>query len=290
MSKTKVLFIINPISGTGKQKIVEKLLEKHLDTQYIEYDITYTERAKHAIEIAKKAKDKYDIITAVGGDGSVNEVGSQLIGSNTTLAIIPVGSGNGLARHLKIPLTIKNAIETINNLKKTTIDVVKINDGYFLGTAGSGFDARIGWLFSQAKKRGFWTYFKITVKEYFNYNEGIYDITIDGKKFNTKALLITFANSNQYGNNAYISPNSKLDDGLIRIIILKKFPLLYSLNFAYKLFNKKINTFRYINELKGKNITIIPPEKELHIDGEPVLTENEINLSIQPLSLKIITP
>ena len=132
--------------------------------------------------------------------------------------------------------------------------------------------------------------FKITVKEYFNYNEGIYDITIDGKKFNTKALLITFANSNQYGNNAYISPNSKLDDGLIRIIILKKFPLLYSLNFAYKLFNKKINTFRYINELKGKNITIIPPEKELHIDGEPVLTENEINLSIQPLSLKIITP
>ena len=131
MSKTKVLFIINPISGTGKQKIVEKLLEKHLDTQYIEYDITYTERAKHAIEIAKKAKDKYDIITAVGGDGSVNEVGSQLIGSNTTLAIIPVGSGNGLARHLKIPLTIKNAIETINNLKKTTIDVVKINDGYF---------------------------------------------------------------------------------------------------------------------------------------------------------------
>lgn len=290
MSKTKVLFIINPISGTGRQKVIEKLLEKHLNINKFDYDITYTQRAKHAIEIAKEAKDKYDIIAAVGGDGSVNEIGCELIDSNTALAIIPVGSGNGLARHLKIPLNIKKAIETIKQLKKTTIDVVKINEGYFLGTAGTGFDARIGWLFSQSKKRGFWTYFKITVKEYFNYSEGDYDITIDGKKFITKALLVTFANSNQYGNNAFISPNSKLDDGLIRIMILKKFPLIYSLNFAYKLFTKKITTFKYIKELKGTNISIFPPMKELHIDGEPALTEKGVKLTIQPLALKIIVP
>lgn len=288
VQQKKILFVINPISGTGNNKTVELLIEKHLDKTIYLPTIIYTEKPKHAIEIVKKERDNFSVFVAVGGDGSVNEVALSLINTEKTIGIIPTGSGNGLARHLSISTNIKKAIETINQQKTKRIDTALINGVPFLGTAGTGFDAHIGWKFAAAKKRGFWTYVKITVKEYFNYKEANYFINIDGLETQEKALLITFANSNQYGNNAFVSPNSIIDDGFLRLIVLKKFPLYYSFLFAYKLFTKKFHTFNYVTELKGKNITIKAAKKELHIDGEPFLLDNELTLSINHKSLTVI--
>lgn len=211
-----------------------------------------------------------------------------MINTNTHFAIIPAGSGNGLARHLKIPINLKKAILKLNNYSLKAIDTIKINDQHILGTAGTGFDAHIGWKFSEASKRGFWTYIKITVKEYFNYKEAYYQVKVDGKKMNIKALLITFANSNQYGNNAYVSPNSIIDDGFIRLIILRRFPLIYAPIFAYKIFAKKFDSFKFVEELKGKKIEVIAAQSELHIDGEPYRMESPIQLEVVPKSLNVI--
>lgn len=284
----KILFIINPISGTGKNKIVEPLIEKYLDKSIYLPTIIYTKKPKHAVEIVKNELANYTVFIAVGGDGSVNETALALINTDKILGIIPTGSGNGLALHLKISTNIKKAIETINHQKTKRIDTALINGVPFLGTAGTGFDAHIGWKFANAKKRGFWTYVKITVMEYFNYSEANYFINIDGVEKQEKALLITFANSNQYGNNAFVSPNSIIDDGFLRLIVLKKFPLYYSFAFAYKLFTKKFHTFKFVTELKGKKITIKAPKKELHIDGEPFLLDSELVLSINHKSLTVI--
>ncbi|MCB9334734.1 MAG: YegS/Rv2252/BmrU family lipid kinase [Flavobacteriales bacterium] len=290
--KDKILFIVNPISGTGKQKNIEHLINSAIDNSKFEVNIKYTEFAGHAQTIVKNEHPHFDIIVAVGGDGSVHEVGTSLINTNTTLGIIPAGSGNGLARHLKIPMNITKALSFINSISSSNykkIDTIKLNDDYFLGTAGIGFDAHIGWKFATAPKRGFWSYIKITFKEFFSYQEQSYQLTVDDKKHELTALLITIANSNQYGNNAFISPNSKLDDGYFRVIALKKFPLFYAPLLVYQLFTKKITQSRFITELKGKKLTFSPPSPEMHLDGEPIRIEKEINIEVLPQSLNIIS-
>lgn len=288
-SKTKILFIVNPISGTVKKSGVQGLIKSLLDLNKYEYTIAYTEYPKHATEIATKEASNYSIIVAVGGDGTVHEVGIGLINTKTILGILPMGSGNGLARHLKIPMSTKKAIQTLNNFKSSTIDTVKINDTFFLGAGGVGFDAHISYLFSTAKKRGFITYIKISIKEFFNYKEQKYQLDINGETLERDAFLITFANSNQYGNNAFIAPNSIIDDGWISIVILRKFSLIYAIPLAFKLFTKKINSSKFVEEIKVKKAQLISPNQEIHLDGEPMLTKNTINIEVLPLSLNVIT-
>lgn len=284
-----ILFIINPISGTVKKSGVEHLINKNLDLSKYNYSIKHTQYPHHATEIAKQEANNYQLIVAVGGDGTVHEVGIGLINTNTTLGIIPMGSGNGLARHLKIPMSTKNAILLLNNFKSKPIDTVKINDTHFLGAGGIGFDAHISYLFAKATKRGFITYLKISIKEFFNYKEQDYQLIIDGKTFRRKAFLITFANSNQYGNNAFIAPQSIINDGWISIIILKKFSLLHAIPLAYKLFTKRINSSSFVEEFKINKIQIKSPHQEIHLDGEPLLMENILNIEVLPLSLKVIS-
>ena len=284
-----ILFIINPISGTVKKSGVEHLINENLDLSKYNYSIKHTQYPHHATEIAKQESTNYKIIVAVGGDGTVHEVGLGLIHTNSTLGIIPMGSGNGLARHLKIPMSTKKAILLLNNFQSKPIDTVKINDTHFLGAGGIGFDAHISYLFAKATKRGFITYLQLSVKEFFSYNEHNYQLIIDGKIFYKKAFLITFANSNQYGNNAFIAPNAVIDDGWISIVILKKFSLIYAIPLAIKLFTKKINPSKFVEEIKVKKAQIISPSNEIHLDGEPLLIENTINIEVLPLSLNVIS-
>lgn len=290
MSKLiNILFIINPISGTVKKSGVEHLINENLDLTKYNYSIKHTQYPHHATEIAKQEANNYQIIVAVGGDGTVHEVGLGLINTNAILGIIPMGSGNGLARHLKIPMSTKKAILLLNKFKSKAIDTVKINDTHFLGAGGIGFDAHISYLFAKATKRGFITYLQLSVKEFFNYKEQDYQLIIDGKTLHRKAFLITFANSNQYGNNAFIAPNAVIDDGWISIVILKKFSLIYAIPLAIKLFTKKINSSKFVEEIKVKKTQIISPSKEIHLDGEPLLIENTINIEVLPLSLNVIS-
>ena len=253
--------------------------------------IKYTKRAKHAIEITYSCVNDFDIIVAVGGDGSVNEIGKNLVNSNTTLAIIPTGSGNGLARDLKIPMTLKKAIMLINIGKTKKIDSVKINEDYFFVTGGVAFDADISWKFSEAQKRGFWTYFKISFKSFFNYKAQNYTIYYDGKeKMINNGFLVTFANAKQFGNNILISPNSKIDDGKLELIIIKRFPFIYLPVFGFYLLSRQIHKFKFTNEISSDKIKIISPSTKIHIDGEPVQMNNPMEIEVIPKSLKIIMP
>ena len=168
--KKKICFIVNPISGVGRQKVIEELIDKYLDRTIFEYEISYTKAAKHATELAKEAaKRNVDIVVAVGGDGSVNEVSRGLIGTKTAMAIIPTGSGNGLARYLNISLNLKSAMTIINQCNIKTIDTIQLNNETFANVAGIGFDAHIGWEFAKFGKRGFSSYLKVITREFPKY-------------------------------------------------------------------------------------------------------------------------
>jgi len=289
MNKRKILFIINPKSGTGKQEFFLDKLSNTLDNTKFIYDIVFTEYAGHATELSEQSIEKYDIIVAVGGDGTVNEVAKGLIGSNRIMGIVPVGSGNGLARHLRLPIRIKESILVINELNIQTIDTAILNGKYFVNVAGVGFDAHIAHLFANMGKRGPISYAKIATQEFYKYIPKKYEIIIDGNDYSEKAFLISFANSSQFGNNAYISPNAIINDGLLDFCIMKEFPKIEAGQLAVKLFNKRMDRTKYMNIVRGTNIKIkSTDDMKVHIDGEPVEMSKEIEVAINKRSLRVI--
>lgn len=290
--KNKILFIINPISGIGRQKVIEKVVEENLVIEKFEFSFEYTQYAKHATEIAENHKNEFDIIVAVGGDGSINEVASALINSNTKLAVIPTGSGNGFARHLNIPLNIVEAVRLINKNKSASIDTCKLNDISFVNVAGLGFDGHISHLFAKQKKRGFKNYIKLVVKNFKTYKVQNYKLIYDDKVEEYKAFMLSVANTSQFGNNAKIAPRASVNDGLIDIVILKKFPLISAPLLGYKLFNNSFNTSSFVKNIKVKSITIESENlSDIHVDGEPIfINSNKLEFSIIPSSLNVIIP
>jgi len=292
LNMKKILFIVNPISGLGKQKRIEKWIDEGLDKSKFNSSIVHTTHAGHATELSKKAVEEgVDIIVAVGGDGTVNEVGQTLIGSSTALGIIPTGSGNGLARHLKIPFNFKKAIEVINNGNVRKIDTATVNDKVFLSVAGIGYDAFVARKFSKAPKRGFVSYFRIVSSEYSTYKPKKYELEIDGKKITRRALAVTFANSSQFGNNTSIDPKAKIDDGFIDVCIVRRIPLLLVPFYVPFLFTKTFHKTHYIEIIKAKEVKIQRKKgKNIHFDGEPFKMGKKLEMKINPLSMNIIVP
>jgi diacylglycerol kinase (ATP) len=291
MSKKSVCFIVNPISGIGRQKVIEKLIDERLNRSLFDYEIAYTKAAKHAIELSKDAAARnIDIVVAVGGDGSVNETAKGLIGSNTAMAIIPTGSGNGLARHLKIPLNLKKAMEVINQGNVTAIDSIQMNEETFVNVAGIGFDAHIGCEFAKFGKRGFSSYVKVITKEFPSYKAENFELTIDGITLHKNAYLISFANGSQWGNNAYIAPTADVSDGVMDIAILKDFKLLSGIAIGYRLFKKTLHQSSYLEIIKAKEVIIKQSKTIAHIDGEPIEIGTDIKIKVNPLSLNVIVP
>lgn len=289
--RKKVLFIINPISGIQKQKGIEGILQEKCNHETHQFDIRYTEYAGHGKIIARDAvSEGYDIVMAVGGDGTINEVSQHLIGSDTALGIIPAGSGNGLAFHLDIPFDFEKAIDLVNHGSICAIDTATINDAIsFIGVSGIGFDAHISHEFSKYGKRGFLSYIKLTLREFFSFHEQNYELIVDSKSIHKNAFLICFANSSQYGNKACIAPGADIKDGLLNIIVLKKLNILKIPFFIVRLFNKKRSILPYIEMLKAKSI-IVKNSKGMkyHIDGEPKIANQEIEIKIVPTSLKVL--
>jgi diacylglycerol kinase (ATP) len=290
MEKEKILFVVNPISGTGKQNEFIKVLGDILDSSKYNHDIAYTEYRGHATRLSNLAQNTYSIIVAVGGDGTVNEVAKGIIGNaNCALGIIPVGSGNGLARHLKLPMRIKDAIEIINQNKTQYIDTATINGEYFLNVAGIGFDAHIAHLFAVATKRGPIPYAKIATYEFQRYKPMEYEVFIEGQTYHMTAFLISFANSAQFGNNAYISPHAIINDGLIDVCLMSEFPKVEAGQLAIKLFNKRLDKSKYMKIVRATHIKIKTCENiKAHLDGEPVNFPNELEIKIKPSSLNVI--
>ncbi len=292
MTKKRIIFIVNPISGVSKKGLLVKQIEASIDKSKFEYTILYTEGPGHATKICEAyTAMETDMIVAVGGDGSVNEVAKGLVGSSTALGIIPAGSGNGLAHHLKIPVNSKKAIEIINQHKVIKIDTGTINKQLFVSIAGIGFDGFVAQKFAQNPRRGFLTYARIVAEEYPTYKPLNYKIEINGKLINTKALFIGFANSDQFGYGTPIAPHAKIDDGLLDVIIMQKpsvveIPLLASL-----LYWRKVDLWKNMEIIKASEVTVeMENERWVNLDGEPILLGKKLHIMVAPQSLNIIVP
>ncbi|MCK4934029.1 MAG: diacylglycerol kinase family lipid kinase [Simkaniaceae bacterium] len=289
--KKKILFIINPKAGISKKSTTEAAIVKHLDHDQFNYKIAYTKGPKDATLISNKAVlEKTDIIVAVGGDGTVNEVAKGLIATQSTLAIIPKGSGNGLARHLKIPMREKNAIKLINELHCKHIDTVRINDDSYIGVAGVGFDAQVSLAFEKFGKRGPASYLMVVISELQRYQPKEYELVIDGTLVHEQAFLITFANSAQYGNNVIIAPQARIDDGFLDVMIIKDFPKHATAGIVHELLNKKLDNSKYTKTYRCQEVIIKKPYSQIHIDGEPSSYTESVFIRVMPSSLKILTP
>ena len=287
----KILFIINPVSGIGKQKKLEKIINKHLDKNKFNFDVRYTKYAGHATEITKKATRLYDAVIIAGGDGSVNEVAQSLINTNTALGIIPTGSGNGFARHLKLPLKPENAIDVINNFKMKTVDTGIVNNRKFVNIAGIGFDADMSYEFANINKRGFLGYAKVIFTSFNKIRGKYFKLKLNDEEIEGRFFIIAFSNGSQYGLNAVISPLSKLNDGIAEVIIIKHFPLFLAPFLALKLFTGKINKTKYCEIYKTTKIKIINDKTIFaHADGEPFVITRSAEIQLVPKSLKVITP
>ena len=289
--KKKIVFIMNPISGTSNKKDIPYLIEELLDKEQFDYSIQETEYAGHAYEIAKASKEQgIDIVVAIGGDGTVNEVGRALVHSNTALGIIPTGSGNGLARHLLIPMKIKGAIQVLNDCEITDLDYGIINEHPFFCTCGVGFDAFISEKFAEAGKRGPITYLENILKEGLKYEPETYEIEAENGTIKKKAFLISCANASQYGNNAYIAPQASMSDGMIDVIIMEPFDALEASQISIEMFNKTLDKNNKIKTFRSKEIKIYRKAPGvIHYDGDPIDTGKEIVVTLKEKGIKILT-
>jgi diacylglycerol kinase (ATP) len=291
-NKKNILFIINPISGVGKKNTIPPLIEKYLSADSFSWKIQYTSYRNHAREIALLEKHNFDAIIAVGGDGSVNEVGSALINSKCILGILPCGSGNGLARHLGIPLNLSGAIRQIAAFEPTLIDTGIVNDEPFIGICGFGFDAHIADKFETDGKRGFLTYAKLVLKEYNQFGSKHFTVKKDGETNQYKALLCTIANSSQYGNGFTISPKSDLRDGKFELVFIKRFKLYKGLRLAYRFFTKSVHKSTLFTSTQFNNEIELSVASEnptnFHIDGEAKQFKGSFRIKINPSSLQVL--
>ena len=278
-----MLFIVNPISGTkSKSSLINTL-------KATGHNVVCTEYAGQAEKLAREAED--DIVVAVGGDGTVNEVARGLIGTGKTLGIIPRGSGDGLALHLGLSHNTKKALKTIEAGKTNMMDAATVNDRFFFSVCGIGFDAQVSERFAKSGKRGIGNYLEQAFRTWIRFNPEECLINIDGQEWKSKPVLITIGNSDQWGNGARITPNADSNDAMLDITILDKpnnveIPVL-----AYRIMTGTIYNDHRVHWYRGRNI-IIKREKPgpAHIAGEYFHTGTTLDIRIIPDALKVIVP
>jgi YegS/Rv2252/BmrU family lipid kinase len=288
--KKQVLFVINPIAGTLKKTRIPNIIADTLDHDKFDYEVVTTTRAGEATELAADAvKRNVDIVVAVGGDGTVNEVARGCVHSNTALGIIPIGSGNGLARHLLLPMNIRKSIETINACEIHPLDFGVINEYPFFCTCGMGFDAFVSMKFAEAGKRGPITYVQKILEEGLKYKPETYEISDDTDTVHYKAFLISCANASQYGNNAYIAPRASMSDGLMDVVIMEPFDVLDAPQISLDLMNKTLDKSSKIKTFRTKQLRIHRSHPGvIHYDGDPVMTGEDIDVHIEPRGINIV--
>lgn len=288
--KKAIVFIVNPISGTASKQSIVRHINEGIDKKKYNAEIRYTEYAGHAAKIAAECVAQgLDIVVAIGGDGTVNEVARSLIHTSTALGIIPCGSGNGLARHLQIPMDAKGAVDVINKGVTECVDFGKINDNPFFCTCGIGFDAFVSLKFASSRKRGILTYLENTLRESLKYKPDTYEIEDENGTFKYKAFLIACANASQYGNNVFIAPQASMCDGLMDVIILQPFTVLDVPALALQLFTKNLDKSNLIKTIRCKKIHIHREhEGVIHYDGDPIITGKDIDVELFSKGLNIV--
>ncbi len=290
ISKRRIVFVLNPISGTQGKRTILRYIHQLIDRNHCDYEVVRTKYAGHATEIAKQAVDEgVDMVVAIGGDGTINEIAKALVHSKTALGIIPCGSGNGLARHLRIPMEPKAAVELLNSGKRLCIDYGKINGLPFFCTCGVGFDAFVSLKFADSGKRGLLTYLENTLHESLTYKPETYEIENEEGTQRYNAFLIACGNASQYGNNAYITPQASLTDGLMDVTIMEPFTVLDVPSLSFQLFNKTLDQNSRIKTFRARKIKIHRSKPGvLHYDGDPVMADVNLEVEIIPQGLYVV--
>lgn len=291
MEPIKIAFIINPHSGTSDKQGLPDLIRRRLDGGRFRITTAFTEYAGHGSELAQGFAAKgFDAVVACGGDGTINEVASALTETKTVFGIVPFGSGNGLARHLGIPIDAKRALDVINRFDVQPLDYGVVNDKKFFCTCGTGFDAQVAWDFAQQNTRGLKTYLKVMLQDYVNFQPSTYEIETDYGTTTIDAVVLTIANANQYGNNAYIAPQASTCDGLLDVCIIKPFRWYHIPRIATLMMTKHLHNDRLVTMLRTKSITLRRPHKgPFHFDGDPVEFGDTIRAQVVTGALKVIS-
>lgn len=292
MRPRRIQFIVNPKAGTNLQKHIRTSVEKHLNHRKFEYGFSFTERAEHARELAEQAvADGCEIIVAVGGDGSINEVASALLGSNATLGIVPAGSGNGLAMHLGYGRDIDEAVKKINTARVSAIDCGFMNGRPFFNLAGIGFDGLVSNLMKGSNWRGFIPYFLKSVKAGLQYTPRECRLEIDGKVITEKCFIISIANGPMWGYNFQIAPDARLDDGFFEVVLLKDAPKWHYFAAVPATLNGKIYDAEFVEHFTARKVKIFAEGLNfVHLDGEGLTLEGELEFEIRPKALNILIP
>ncbi len=292
MNKEKVCLIINPISGTESKKNIPEFVASAINQKEIDLSIRITGYAGHATEIASHAaKNNYKYVIAAGGDGTVNEIARTLVDTETALGILPLGSGNGLARDLGIPIDIEKALDIILKAETRTIDYGVVNGHIFFCTCGFGFDAFISDRFADERRRGPLGYVRNIVESVVDFKAEEYSITYDDGELTEKAFILTCANASQYGNEAHIAPGASLDDGKMNVSLLKPLNALDVPQTTIQLFTKNIDKNSKMISLVTKKLNVKRSKPGImHVDGDPIKTGSEVNVHIVHKGLNVFAP
>lgn len=287
-----ILAIVNPVSGTGHKDKIPRLIDNVVDQERNDVRIVVTQYPGHAHELATQAvKDGNQVVVAIGGDGTVNEVGSALCGTDTALAIVPCGSGNGLARHLRISMNASRALQVLNNGVVGTFDYCTINEKPYFCTCGMGFDAEVSDKFSNEGTRGFISYIKAALTEFFKYKAQDYIIDIDGIQLKERAFVIACCNAAQYGNNAYIAPRATMQDGLLDVTVMHGFNIVESPLISARLFFRQLDKDRHVSIYRGKRVIIERKHEDIvHIDGDPFTLPARVVIENVSKGIHILVP
>lgn len=292
MNMKHLVFIINPRSGVDRQKAIQQAIDATLDFNQFTYEMQHTQYAKHGTVLAKEAaaKGAYAVV-AVGGDGSVNDIVAGLLDTDTCLAIIPKGSGNGMARTMGIPLKEQEAIAVINKGNVIKMDIGYANERPFISNAGVAFDALISRKFAKSIRRGFAMYSWLVTKYMWMYKAWKWDIEIDGQEIKEKAFIITVANGKQFGYNFQIAPDANWTDGLFDVVIVRDFPRILGGLIVVRAMNGTITNSPYVKHYRAKEVVISHPQLRLmQTDGDAHDCENKIRFTIKKGLQKVIVP
>ncbi|MCD6062982.1 MAG: diacylglycerol kinase family lipid kinase [Flavipsychrobacter sp.] len=292
MSKQHLVFVINQKSGVDRRKSVQLAIDKKLDLNIFSYEIVFTEYPKHGTFIAREAAARNAFaVVAVGGDGSVNDITAGLWGTDTALAIVPKGSGNGMARTLGIPRDTEQAIDIINKGNLTKIDIGFANGVPFISNAGVAFDVLISHEFAKSSRRGFAAYSWLVAKHLWMYKENDWSIKIDGEEVKERAFIISIANGKQFGYNFQIAPEASWTDGLFDVIVIRKFPKMLGGQLVLKAMNGSITRSKYVQHYRGKEIIISHPSLSMmQLDGDARPCENTVRFHLEQCIQKVLVP
>ena len=292
-SKQKIFFIVNPFSGISQNKNLERQLQRHLDLGKFNYVVKYTQRPGHATQLASKAvEEAYDIVVAVGGDGSVNEVAQALIGSHVPLGILPAGSGNGFAMNQGIGRKIVPAILLLNDHQIKTIDSCSVNDRIFVNIAGLGFAAAIAYKIKNAKIRGFLSYLWTVLTNAWRFKSHHYEIWLDEQQIKGHFLAVEIANGAMYGYNFVLAAEALPDDQQLEVVLIRPAPKIFYFLSAWRFLAGSVHKSRLVKSFKAKRVSIKAESSDfLHLDGDGFqLSDTSLTFELNPLSLRVVVP